>query len=321
MSINPKNQKLLDDYAYMLNVQVRKNQKRKNTVTAYISDLNQFFDYLCEIDATKIEFKHANEWLESLRGRNGESINASTENRKIISLKQFYKYLRDSNIMELDPLVMLKPTTIEIGEDGNQESKEFLEKTEIIRFKKVLEHEANNPEYKKGVVKANVKMNALRDRAMFMLMLATGLRVGEVINLELHEIVDTGDGMSVYVPKEKSKNKMSRYVPIDDDIHDMINMYRNNLIYSPDNNYVFLSQNLNKMDSNNIQRRLDYYMEKANIKKHISNHSLRHTYATHMAAYTDKLDLAYFMGHKSTAMIERVYYHMTNEAKRKTFKF
>lgn len=319
MAINPHNQKLLDSYKYYLDIEVEDNEsKRHNTKKTYYTHTRQFINYLGEIDCLSIGLKEANEWLKSLDGLDG-AIKASTRNNKISSLNSFYNYLIDiEGITERNPFNGLKRKKInKNGKNANQETRDFLEKDEIRRLKKVLEEDVKNPECKRGCVKKNLKMNALRNRAIFNLMLSSGMRVGEVYGLEMSEIAVNKDRgiLLVNIPYEKDKGKRGREIPVPIYVAEYIDEYRSSLTFQPDNNYVFLSQHGNMLDGKVISTELKKYIKKANIKgKKITPHSLRHSYGTHMVNNPNYKDtvIAKIMGHTVEELL-RTYHHKSEE--------
>lgn len=319
MSISPHNQKLLDSYKYYLEIEVEDNEsKRYNTKKTYYTHTRQFINYLGEVDCLSIGLREANEWLKSLEGLDG-SIKASTRNNKISSLNSFYTYLIDiERITERNPFNGLKRKKInKNGKNANQATRDFLEKEEIRRLKKALEDDVKNPEYKRGCIKGNLKMNALRNRAIFNLMLCSGMRVHEVYELELDDISVNKDRgiLLVNIPYEKDKGKRGREIPVPMYVAEYIEEYRNNLTFKPNNNCVFLSQHGNILDQPCIARELKKYVKKANINnKKITPHSLRHSYGTHMVnnpKYKDTV-IAKIMGHTVEELL-RTYHHKSEE--------
>lgn len=327
MSINPNNQKLLNSYKYYLNVELNDNKtKREKTVDSYYSDTVQFVHYLGELDCLDLELEHANEWLKSLAGKDGGKIKASTRNKKIAGLNNFYRYLIEIKKVKCNnPFDGLKPEKIKKGEGGNQTTRDFLEKDEVRRFKKVLEEDVKNPRYKKGCVKGNVKMNALRNRALFNLILCSGMRVEEACGLELHEIEvnPVKNVLIITIPIEKDKGKRGRVIPVPIYVMEYINEYRNNLTFKTDSNYVFLSQNGKKLDASSVAFLLSGYTERAKIVgKHITPHSLRHTYGTHMVNDPNNsiMAVAKIMGHRDAKQLQDTYYHLSDEIQDVIFK-
>lgn len=311
--MNKNNLTLLEDYKYVLEM----NKTRKNTVDSYCGDIKAFLTYLGEKDVTTISVKDANEWLLSIKGKNGNEIKQATRNRKIQAIKSFYNWMREIGYVKLNVLASLKVLPVK-----DTEKKAFLETHEVKKLCKVLNQNALNPEAPLKCRKENAKMLALRDRALYHLMFYSGMRVGEVINLELDEIkVDDNGYATIFVPETKNKTGVDKYIPVDSTIVEYINEYRKNLLYSPNNNYVFLSQNYKQMTRGDIWSKLNYYVQKAGIDKHITNHSSRHTFATLMVSSgeVDSIELAAILGHKDTKMLQKTYFHSNNENTKKKF--
>lgn len=327
MAINPNNRKLLNSYKYYLGVELNENKtKREKTIELYYRDTVKFINYLGELDCLDLDLEHANEWLKSLVGRDGGRVKAATRNTKIASLNNFYKYLIDIKKIQChNPFNGLRPEKILKGKNGNQITRDFLEKDEIKRLKKVLEEDVKNPQYKKGCVKENVKMNSLRNRALFNLMLCSGMRVEEVCGLELHEIEvnPAKNVLIINIPIEKDKGKRGRSIPVPIYVMEYINEYRNNMTFRNDSNYVFLSQNGGKLDANRVAILLKDYADRAKIiGKNITPHSLRHTFGTHMVNDPNNsiMAVAKIMGHRDTKELESTYYHLSDEIQDVLFK-
>ena len=327
MAISSSNQKLLNSYKYYLGVELNENKtKREKTIELYYRDTVQFINYLGELDCLDLDLEQANEWLKSLTGRSGERIKAATRNTKIASLNNFYKYLTDiKKIQCRNPFNGLKPEKIIKGKNGNQITRDFLEKDEIRRLKKVLEEDVKNPQYKKGCVKANARMNSLRNRALFNLMLCSGMRVKEVCELELHEmeVNPSKNVLIIDIPIDKDKGKRGRSIPVPMYVMEYINEYRNNMTFKNDSSYVFLSQNGEMLDANRVAALLKEYAHRAKIiGKNITPHSLRHTFGTHMVNDPNNsiMAVAKIMGHKDIKQLQETYYHVSDEIQDVVFK-
>lgn len=312
MAINPHNQKLLDKYEYYLDNDVDENKKRKNTRKAYYTDIAQFLEYLDSVKAEDAKYENGVDWLKSLKGIGGEGLSAASKNRKKASVRVFYKYLKSMNIINHDPFILLTPETIVKGEDGNQAIRDILGEPEINRFKKVLENEVKSPRIKRGCNKKYVKINALRWRALFNLMLESGMRIEEVCSLERNQVrIDSQKGEYIYIPISKSKNKKARNIPIPSIVVDYIKEYRNEIPFEPDNNYVFVSQTGCKLRDDIVGDKLREFAELAKINKHLTPHSLRHTFASRKLniEHIPSTVVAGWLGHYSGTMLEKIYYH------------
>lgn len=312
MAINPHNQELLDKYEYYLDNNVEENKKRNNTKKAYYTDITQFLDYLDDTHAEIAEYENAVDWLKSLNGVGGDGLSAASKNRKKASVRAFYHYLKSKNIINHDPFILLTPEVIVKGEEGNQATRDMLDEFEINRFKKALENEVKSPKFKKGSNTKYVGMNALRWRALFNLMLETGMRVSEVCSLERNQVrIDSLKGAFVYIPASKSKNKKSRTIPIPNKVIDYIKEYRDSITFEPNNEYVFISQTGEQMTRDMIGIKLNEYAEIAKINKHLTPHSLRHTFASYKlnVEHIPSTVVVGWMGHSSSAMLEKIYFH------------
>lgn len=152
--------------------------------------------------------------------------------------------------------------------------------------------------------------NSYRNKVMIQLFLNTGLRVSEVIDLKWQHI-NLATGQLKVVQGKGSKD---RIVWMGEDILDILREYRTK---QADKlgvcEYVFTTKNLKQLDSKGIRVMLNTYTERAGISKHISPHTLRHTYATDLLRATKNIRLVQkALGHSdlSTTMI---YTHIVDD--------
>lgn len=326
MAINPNNQELLDKFVKYLEIRVRNKTIRKSTSLLYINDIKQYLDYLDDINLGDVDEFKIDDFFNSLKGIKNDYVMASTKNRKIISLRNLYSYLFsrkdiDSNVMDHVELAEIK-TASQMDDDEITE-KEVLEKSEIKAFLKHLKKEAANPTVKARIPQATAKINALRDLAMFHLMIETGLRIGEVLSLELYQITTkispTGsEYVNIHIPASKSKGGRKRDVPCSMTVLDEIDAYREAIPFESET--VFLSKNGKPLDGNDTNLALKKYMEEIGVRKNITNHSLRHSFATHNSEILTPLELCSRMGH-TDVKITMIYYHVSEESHCKILSF
>lgn len=303
--MNNRNKSLLEEFEYYLKTSVTSKgfKRADNTVRASYDDTKDFLNFIDNLDATKVTLNDANKWIESL------GLSVASRNRKRSSLRSFYNSLVVNNIIENNPVTQLRPERITKGKDCKV--RDWFEVDEIKKFKNVLEREVICVKPKKGSRIENVEMNVLRWRAMLSLMLETGVRVGEAISLERTELKhDPNKGYFITILSEKSKNREERKIPLPAYVVDYIKEYRNSLTFVPDNQYIFLSQNGNKLDEKIVLLKVKEYTELANIDKHITPHSLRHTFASYKLNVENisSTVVAKWMGHNSK-VLEEIYYH------------
>lgn len=305
-----RNKEFYDEYIYFLGTQ---KSSRKNTSVSYSIDVKQFLEYI-NVEATEVKIREVDSWLSSLKGKTGKPIKAATYNRKIASLNHFYdKYMIKSGYTEINPFSMVELIEIVKGNDkeSNQIVRDFLTIEEVERFKKVLEQEVKRPTLKTNCTKEMAKMSALRYRAIFNLVIESGLRIEELLSLELNEITISGDKAEIFIPKTKDKSKRGRKVPVPLYVINYIKEYRRNLRIKPSNNYVFVSNNGNKLVPNVISTKLKECVKLAEINKYITNHSLRHTYGSLKLNRDNEniVNVSKWMGHSTPAFTAKIYHH------------
>ena len=160
----------------------------------------------------------------------------------------------------------------------------------------------------------------LRDRAMFELIYATGLRVSELVNLKISNLyIDAG-----YI-KVLGKGDKERLIPIGRNAIKYINIYRKNLrvhitVKPGNDDILFLSRRGTKLSRVMIFLMLKDLVKQAGITKNISPHTLRHSFATHLVeGGADLRAVQEMLGHESITTTE-IYTHLDREFLRKTLQ-
>lgn len=276
------NIKAFQDY-----LQLEKNYSF-HTVNAYVNDLLFFQEFL------KSNFEHESlidvnysmirSWIVSMVD-NGVSNNSV--NRKISSLKSFYKFLLKIKQIESSPLLKHKslktPKNIQIP---------FSEK----EVDEVLNHVSYTDDF-----------DGVRDRLIIDLFYTTGIRRTELINLKMQNV-----DLSRNVLKVLGKRNKERVLPILPIISNHIKKYlleRSQLEYIKDGDYFFLMLKGVKLNESFVYRLINYYFSDVSEKVKKSPHILRHTFATHMLNNgADLNSVKELLGHSSLASTQ-VYTH------------
>lgn len=332
MSINPNNQKMLDSLIKYLDMRVKNNTVvkgktiRESTSKIYILDMKQYLNFLGDTDLGEVDEFKVNEFFESLKGIKDEEIKARTRNRKIVSLNHLYAYLNSRNFISNNVMDYIEPSEVKTADQLDDDEiieTSVLEKNEIKKFLAILRKEASNPTPSRYISPFIAKINALRNLALFHLMIETGLRIGEVISLELYQITTKLDPsgeeyVNIHVPASKSKSGRKRDVPCSMKVLDEIYEYRNAIPF--ENETVFLSKTGKPMDTQSTNTILKKYMTQLGIDKNITNHSLRHSYATHNSEILSPWELCSRMGHVDVK-ITMIYYHVSEESHCKILSF
>lgn len=272
--------------------------KEKNystlTISSYYKDLKEYNEYLLKIkkDSVTINKDELKIYI-----RNLYDINSiKTICRKISSIKSLFKYLLKKDYINVNlGDVLIYP-----------------------KKKKTLPEYINYDEVIKLINATETSKYPYRDNLIFELLYDTGLRVSELVNIKISDINKEEREISVL-----GKGSYERIVYFGDYGYDALinylNLERNNILNRKKNEYLFLNKNGDKISDRGIRLIVENTMKKIGINKHVSPHTLRHTFATHLL--NDGCDIKSvqeLLGHKSLSTTE-VYTHVSNERLRKVY--
>lgn len=230
-----------------------------NTLSSYLRDIRQLGEYLDDhsehgiIDANEEDLSG---YIGMLRSK-GKSV--ATVSRSIASIKCLYSYLCIKQIIKVNPALGLVP------EKSTQKLPQILTSKEV---ELLLEQ----PQC--------VDAKGYRDRAMLELLYATGIRVSELIDLNISD-VNLGAG----VIRCSSRNK-ERFIPMYSAavkaLSEYITLVRPQMISRPDEQSLFVNVSGERMSRQGFWKIVKYYQKKAGIEKDITPHTLRHSFAAHL---------------------------------------
>lgn len=249
-------EKSIKNFIYYLEFE---ENKKHNTVISIRKDLNQFLIYLNEhdiIDFNKLDELLIKEYFTKLKT---EEISASTFNRRLSSIKKFYKYLVDKGLKE-------KGSEILIESEKNDEKKiEYLSPEEINLVRAIMQGE---------------NFNILRDRLMFELLYSSGMTVAEL--LSLGEVNFNLEKREIYI----LKNKLSKTMYFSETCKEFYIKFLNSKKekfkedYNP--NIIFTNNSNERLTDRSVRRLINKYAEMANLNKEISPYTLRHSFCIYM---------------------------------------
>lgn len=267
-----------------------------NTLQSYRRDLEQFRQYLEENDikynkATESDVKN---YLNYLAEQNKKT---STISRTIASIRAFYQY-------EVKNKKNIKNPT------ENIQSPKIEKRTPCILTSEEVELLLEQPK--------DVDLKGTRDKAMLEFAYATGMRVSEIISLNIED-VDL-DGATV-VCKNESKQ---RIVPLGKLSHIALKEYiegtRNILVKTDKENALFVNLNGRRLTRQGFWKIIKYYQEQANITKDITPHTLRHSFATHLLQNgADLKSIQMMLGHSDISSTQ-VYMQFQNDGLNDIYK-
>jgi integrase/recombinase XerC len=265
-----------------------------HTVLAYAKDIQQFSAFLEEESDTALdnaEYHQIRSWMSELLGG---GISARTVNRKISSLRAYYRFLIKVEILENDPLAM------HASVKTDKKVQLPFSKDEVF---KLLEQEVDYSDFA-----------SVRDRLIIELLYGTGMRRDELVNLKVHDVRIAEKTILV-----TGKRNKQRIVPLLESLTNLLNTYldlRKNFVQSQVDALIITSKGKKSYPSL-VYRTIKSYFSTVSSKVKVSPHMLRHTFATHLLdAGADLNAVKELLGHASLASTQ-IYTHMSVQALQK----
>jgi len=260
----------------------------QHTVTAYINDIGFFESFLSnefeDDNLLRVNYNQIRSWIVSL---SDDGISNTSINRKVSSLKSFYKFLLKTKQIDTSPLLKHKALKAP-------------KKIQIPFSEKELDMVLNEIMYKEG-------FEGVRDKLIVDLFYTTGIRRTELINLKIQNV-----DLSNKTIKVIGKRNKERIIPILTIIEEQVKKYlfeRSSIQSVKDGEYFFLLSNGVKLNDSFVYRLINYYFSNVSEKVKKSPHILRHTFATHLLNNgADINSVKELLGHSSLASTQ-VYTH------------
>ena len=269
--------------------------KATSTVSSYINDVNKFNEYLKEREVDRdvlLNRFYFTTYVKYLKGQ-GAAIN--TINKKITSLKVYNEWLLSNGIVD-GTYISIKRDKVKVA-SGSEDEVSVLNDKEVERFLFALEKEND------------------REKALGYILLYTGLRVSEVINIELHDI----DHLSAQL-RVRGKGGKVREVPLRLDVLEIVQAYRDGERkngHFPNSPYLFVSQRAQKLHRDTVRKWLEQLGKQLHI--HLQPHKLRHTFCTRLLKNgVDLTVVAKLAGHASINTTMKHYINVSKVEKKKT---
>lgn len=245
-----------------------------NTVSSYMRDLRQFASYAWDrqLKPQDVTQTHVSTYLSVLSGQ-GKS--PATVSRSLASIKGFFHYLLATDVVEANPALNIT------AEKAEKKLPQILTGKEVERL--LAQPKCTD-------------MKGYRDKAMLELLYATGIRVTELISLNLTDVNLAGSFIRC-----ESKGK-ERVIPLYPAAVDALAVYMQNIrpkmIADMNEQALFVNVSGDRMSRQGFWKIVKNYQEKANINKDITPHTLRHSFATHLLENgADLHSIQEMMGH------------------------
>jgi len=275
-----------------LNYLVVERNFSPHTLRSYQEDVQQFVAFLARYspclppDAAAIDTKTIRAYLAILR-RHGYA--PSSIARKLASLRSFFRYLLREGLVAANPVSAVR------GPRQSRRLPKFLSDREIESLLSAPPSDT---------------VLGLRDRALLETLYSTGMRVSELVGLELADL-DLGGGMVVV----RGKGRRERLAPLGSCAVQALRKYlaASRAAAKRRSDAVFLNKNGQRLSTRSVRRILDKYLKLLGLDSRCSPHTLRHSFATHLLDRgADIRSVQELLGHRSLSTTQ-IYTHVTTE--------
>jgi len=271
----------------------------EHTLRNYISDLDQFYDYLCPrtaegartaLNISEIDHITIREYMATLYQAKRKKTSIS---RKLATLRTFFRFLCREQVLEMNPARLVSSPRLE------KRLPKVISIDEVIKF-------VETPDAETELGK--------RDRAILELLYATGCRVSEVAGMNFEDIDFKHETIRV-----RGKGRKERFVPFGSKAKEALGKYidvRGALLavapeHKREHKAVFLNYQGTRITTRSIGRLVDKYCKECAMANNISPHSLRHSFATHLlSAGADLRAIQELLGHARLSTTQ-IYTHVS----------
>jgi len=276
----------------------------QNTIAAYQNDLNQFYQYLQKDEKPqKIE-----SWSDVKKSvitdyvaelKDGGEYASSTVARKVAAVKSFFHYLVAESQIKEDPTYALDSPKVK------KRLPKAITPGEIDRLLRAPAGESGP--------------KAQRDMALLEMLYASGMRVTELVSLDLADVdLDSESGATVRV-KGKKANAKERIIPIGPSAAEVVGYYirngRQQLAIDPNAEALFLNNRGQRLTRQGLWLIIKHYVESVGISEEVTPHTLRHSFAAHKLSQGKSLqDIQKLLGHANISTTQ-VYAHLQESKK------
>jgi len=285
---------LLLDYIEHLEVEGGRSVHTAENYTLYLERFIEFTDDIMVDNITSEIIRKYRLWLNRYKNNNNDELATITQSYHLIALRGFLSYLSKRNIPSLSPDKIILPKV-------SRRQVTFLHYVEIEQIISQIDPNTDS---------------GLRDRAIIELLFSSGLRVSELINLDRdhinikrREFMVRGKGQKdrpVFISKSAALHIENYLLKRLDNLPPLlINYSRNNI--------ATMTGDYRRLSARSIQRIINKYTRLAGITKHVSPHTMRHSFATDLLINgADIRSVQAMLGHSSISTTQ-VYTHVTDQ--------
>jgi integrase/recombinase XerD len=267
----------------------------KNTIEAYSHGLSRFLNHLREKGVQEIRDVGKFDVRGFLLALKKENLSAKTIVRNLVAIRTFFRFLVQEGILETNPVEDL-------------ESPKVAKTLPEILTLKEIEQLLEQPNLQTPL--------GMRDRAMLEILYATGMRVSELTHLPTHQVNLEGGYVLLY-----GKGSKERIVPLGSEAIKWVTLYlkesRGILAKGKESPSLFINRSGKGMSRQRFWKNLKDYGQKAGLRKRITPHLLRHSFASHLLeGGADLRSVQMMLGHADISSTQ-IYTHVTGERLKK----
>ena len=262
-------------------LEIEKNYS-PHTILNYRIDLEDFLKFIDKTSIESVNYLLLRKFLAQLRARN---YRPRTLTRKLSSLRSFFKFLHREGFVKENPAVLLMSPKLD------KTLPKFLTEDEVTRLIEV-------PSSKSASGK--------RDRAILETLYSTGIRVSELVGLDVNDV-----DLISNIAKVSGKGKKERIVPIGDKALDAIRDYVQDRRHK--SRALFLNKNGTRLSDRSVRNIVNKHITAASLMQKVSPHVLRHSFATHLLNRgADLRSVQELLGHVNLSTTQ-IYTHVTTD--------
>ncbi|MBI4335126.1 MAG: tyrosine recombinase XerC [Candidatus Omnitrophica bacterium] len=266
-------------------LKIEKNMSM-HTVLNYSIDLRDFAKFLNDsVGVGDVDYLTVRRFLADLKAKN---YSRRTVARKLASLRSFFKFLYREGHVKSNPMLGVSSPKLD------KKLPVFLDENEVAKLLEAPDE--------RGVP-------GLRDKAILETIYSSGLRISELVGLNIDNVDFIGGVLKIF-----GKGRKERLVPVGDRALKCIRLYLEKRGASGvDKKAVFLNKSGTRLTDRSVRRILEKYIHIASLREDISPHTLRHSFATHLLNRgADLRSVQELLGHMNLSTTQ-IYTHVTSE--------
>ena len=273
-------------------LKIEKNAS-EHTIINYSVDLKDFSNFLGDAQLETVTYLVLRRYLAHIKERN---YSKRTIARKLATLRSFFRFLYREGYLKTNPATSIVTPKLE------KKLPLFLDVDEVV---KLIEAPGEKD------------LSGLRDKAILETLYSTGIRVGELVGLNINNVDFIGG-----VVKVSGKGKKERLTPIGDKALRAIRNYlgKRDLKKSVNKKAVFLNKNGGRLTDRSVRRVVGKYIKTVSLREGISPHTLRHSFATHLLDRgADLRSVQELLGHMNLSTTQ-IYTHVTTKRLKEVYE-